>query len=55
VNKEWHDEHRLPRSATVDERVVGHREHAEVCGCRPMPPTIVEELAKRKRRQPRRT
>jgi len=37
----------MPPNATLDQRVAWHLEHAEACACRPMPRTVVEELARR--------
>ena len=50
INKEWHDAHRLPKNATRAQRVRWHSEHAEMCGCRPVPASLrksVRELAEK--------
>ena len=47
-NKEWHDEHRLGKGARLDDRVQWHLEHAEVCGCRPIPDAIEKEVERRR-------
>jgi hypothetical protein len=51
INREWHESHRMPERATLDDRVAWHVEHATACGCRPMPRTVVDELARRDRVQ----
>jgi hypothetical protein len=51
INRAWHERHRMPERATLDDRVAWHVEHASVCGCRPMPRTVVDELARRDRVQ----
>jgi hypothetical protein len=47
VNVRWHEEHRLPRDALLDERVAWHVAHAEACGCRPIPASVAREIAAR--------
>ncbi|MCW3121632.1 MAG: hypothetical protein JWQ38_1124 [Flavipsychrobacter sp.] len=47
TNKEWHAGHRMPKNATLAQRVAWHIEHAKHCGCRPMPDSIKQEIAKK--------
>jgi hypothetical protein len=47
LNRAWHAEHRLPRDATLEERLDWHLAHAAACGCRDMPPSIRKELEAR--------
>ena len=54
LNREWHQTHRLPRNATLEERIAWHVEHAQVCGCRDMPERIKAKLKERGMAQPRR-
>lgn len=44
INAEWHKKNRMPKNATAEQRLTWHREHAKVCGCRPMPPGLLEKL-----------
>ena len=44
LNKAWHLAHKMPRNATLDERLHWHLLHAANCGCREMPPSIRREL-----------
>lgn len=44
VNREWHLQHKLPRSATLEERLNWHLLHEANCGCRKMPESIRREL-----------
>ena len=44
VNKAWHDRHRMPQNPSRAERVRWHAEHADACGCRPVPPSLEEEV-----------
>jgi hypothetical protein len=53
INADWHRAHVMARNASLDERVAWHLEHAEACGCRAMPRTVTEELARRRQAQQR--
>jgi hypothetical protein len=48
MNREWHGQHRLGTGASLDERLRWHLEHAETCGCRPIPPLVLEEIERRR-------
>lgn len=47
LNREWHATHKLPRNATLEERLNWHVLHAEHCRCREMPDAIRRELEAR--------
>jgi hypothetical protein len=47
LNAKWHAGHPMPERATLAQRVRWHQLHARACGCRPMPKTVVAELARR--------
>ncbi|MEO5807837.1 hypothetical protein [Devosia sp.] len=47
INREWHAINKMPRNATLDERVIWHIKHASNCDCREMPPSIKRELLAR--------
>jgi hypothetical protein len=53
-NATWHEQHPMPRTATTEERVKWHVEHAKACGCREIPRTIISELKARGMVVPRR-
>ena len=46
-NRQWHERHRLGSGASLDDRVRWHLEHAEVCGCRPIPARARKEIERR--------
>jgi hypothetical protein len=49
ISASWHKAHRLPRNATLEQRVQWHVAHARNCGCWPeLPPPIVAELERRR-------
>lgn len=47
INKAWHLEHRMPRNATLEQRLEWHVKHAANCNCREMPESIRHELEAR--------
>jgi hypothetical protein len=49
VNADWHREHPMPKNANLDQRVEWHMAHAQACRCREMPPSIADEIARRRR------
>jgi hypothetical protein len=49
MNAEWHKSHRMPKNATVDQRIQWHLEHQKHCSCRPVPEKLKAEINKRKR------
>jgi hypothetical protein len=46
LNRDWHNEHRMPANATMKQRVAWHVEHAKCCGCHPIPVKVAEEMEK---------
>jgi hypothetical protein len=50
MNKDWHAQNRMPKNATMDQRVRWHEEHALACGCRPVPPTVRAAMDNRNQR-----
>jgi hypothetical protein len=49
INKKWHEEHKMPEKATIEQKIAWHCEHVKYCTCHPMPAKIVEEIEKRKK------
>jgi hypothetical protein len=47
MNERWHERHPMPKNPTLAQRVSWHTVHAEQCGCRPMPKTVVDALRAR--------
>src|SRR6185369_12520762 len=45
MNTEWHRKNRMPKTATLEQRVAWHIEHARECGCRPMPESVRSAIA----------
>jgi hypothetical protein len=55
LNKEWHQEHRMPPNASKAQKLRWHLEHVKHCACRPLPLGVAEELARRGMSLPGRT
>lgn len=47
INAPWHAAHVLGQGAAIDDRVAWHLEHARECGCREVPRSVRDELARR--------
>ncbi|HUC79055.1 MAG TPA: hypothetical protein VMQ58_02325 [Candidatus Saccharimonadales bacterium] len=43
MNKLWHEQHKLPKNATEEERLKWHIEHQKQCGCRPIPKSLQKQ------------
>ena len=44
MNAEWHKSHVLPKGASLEQRIVWHREHQKRCACRPIPPRLLDQM-----------
>jgi hypothetical protein len=50
INAKWHAKNKMPKNATLEERVRWHEEHARECGCRAIPPAVQDAIEKKPRR-----
>lgn len=48
INKEWHLANRMPKNASIDQRIAWHTEHAKNCSCRPGFPEKLREQMQQK-------
>jgi hypothetical protein len=46
INADWHRAHVLGSGAPMADRIVWHQEHSGVCGCRPIPESVLKAIAK---------
>jgi hypothetical protein len=44
INKEWHENNKMPTNPTLEERIKWHLEHQKQCSCRPIPAKVEEEI-----------
>jgi len=49
MDAEWHRKNKMPKNATLEQRIAWHREHAKHCKCRPIPEKLKKEMKKRGR------
>lgn len=48
INKEWHEQNRMPKRANFEQRLFWHLEHRKHCCCRRnLPKKLLEEMNKR--------
>jgi hypothetical protein len=48
INKAWHEQHKMPKNASFEQRVQWHLEHLKNCQCRPnIPKKLAGEMAKK--------
>lgn len=48
INKAWHEQHRMPKNATFEQRVEWHLEHLKNCSCRrEIPEKLVLEMKRK--------
>ena len=47
MNRDWHDAHRMPENADLEQRIAWHVEHATQCGCREIPDSVKHALEER--------
>jgi hypothetical protein len=46
-NKAWHEKHRMPARATLEQRIRWHLQHHKHCACRPIPPKLAAAMEAR--------
>jgi len=49
LNKTWHEKNKMPRNASIEERINWHIAHARNCACRPIPDKLKLEIENRKK------
>jgi hypothetical protein len=55
INADWHKKNRMPKNATIDQRVKWHVAHIKACGCRDdIPQSVIKELKARGEKIPTR-
>ena len=47
INKQWHEQNRMPKTPSLETRINWHLEHARECSCRPVPEKLLVEMRKR--------
>ena len=47
INKEWHLKHKMPKNATLEQRIEWHIAHAKNCGCRKIDGKLADAMKER--------
>lgn len=47
INKTWHKANKMPKHATIGQRIEWHLEHQKNCNCRDIPEKLKAEINKR--------
>lgn len=47
LNAEWHQSHRMPVKAKLEQRIAWHLEHQQHCACRPIPKKLLATMKER--------
>jgi len=47
INAEWHKKNKTPKNATIEQRIIWHKGHAENCNCWPIPSKLLEIIKKK--------
>src|SRR5262249_40232266 len=42
INREWHEQNKMPAGANAGQRLAWHEEHQKHCGCRPIPKSLLK-------------
>jgi len=48
LNKRWHLKNKMPKDASVEQRIHWHVTHQKMCTCRGIPDKLKAEMKKRK-------
>jgi hypothetical protein len=47
LNKAWHEKHKMPANATLEQRIRWHLAHRKHCACRPVPSKLADVMRAR--------
>lgn len=45
INKEWHENNKMPKNASDEQRIKWHIEHEKYCSCMPIPAGVRKLMA----------
>ena len=49
LNREWHEANRMPKCPTIEQRIAWHLAHVKACACRPIPASVLQAIAAKKK------
>jgi len=47
LNEAWHELHKMPANAPLEQRIKWHLEHQKQCRCRPIPAKLMHAMRER--------
>lgn len=47
INKEWHEQHKMSKNPSMEQRIEWHLDHAKNCSCRKIEGKLAEEMRRR--------
>ena len=50
INKKWHEQHKMPKNVSIEEKIKWHLSHAKNCSCRPIPKKLLDAIQKIKKK-----
>lgn len=50
INKAWHEKNKMPKNATLEQRIEWHIDHHQHCQCRDIPEKLKAEILKRSKK-----
>jgi len=51
MNREWHQQHKMPAAVGPQERIDWHMEHLKHCACRPFPAGLLAKMSQEQKRR----
>jgi hypothetical protein len=48
INKKWHEQHKMPKTPTLEQRIRWHLAHEKNCTCRPIPEKLMHKIHEKK-------
>jgi hypothetical protein len=48
LNKQWHASNKMPKNASLEQRIRWHMAHEKNCSCRPIPKKLKAIIKKKK-------
>ena len=46
MSKKWHQQNKIPKNSSLNQRIKWHLEHAKKCSSRPIPEKLKKEIKK---------
>jgi len=47
INRGWHEQHKMPKNPTIEQRIAWHLAYAKNCSCRKIDGKLAEKMKRR--------